>query len=53
MDRGERALSVSVVPDSATGGLSGLRGEMRIDIVDGRHFYRFDYALPDPQAPTA
>ncbi len=53
MDRGERTLNVNVVPDSATGELTGLRGTLQIDIVDGRHFYRFDYALPDPQAPTA
>lgn len=53
MDRGERTLSVSVVPDSATGELVGLRGTLQIDIVDGRHDYRFDYTLPDPQAPTA
>jgi hypothetical protein len=51
MDRGERALSVNVVPDSATGELTGLRGTLQIDIVDGRHYYRFDYALPDRQAP--
>jgi Protein of unknown function (DUF3224) len=47
MDRGAQALLLEVVPDSATAGLAGLRGEMRIDIVDGKHFYTFDYALPD------
>ncbi len=46
MDRGERSLTVSVVPDSATGELVGLRGMLQIDIVDGRHFYNFDYTLP-------
>jgi Protein of unknown function (DUF3224) len=43
MNRGERSLSVTVVPDSATGDLAGLRGALAIDIVDGRHFYTFDY----------
>ncbi len=46
MDRGAPSLAVSVVPDSADGALAGLRGTLRIDIVDGRHFYTFDYTLP-------
>lgn len=47
MDRGAPSLTVSVVPDSGTDALTGLRGTLAIEIVDGRHFYRFDYALPD------
>lgn len=47
MERGVQSLLLSVVPDSAEGELAGLRGEMRIDIVDGKHFYGFDYSLPD------
>ncbi len=42
-DRGAQSLSVLVVPDSATGELAGLRGTLAIDIVEGRHFYTFDY----------
>ncbi|HVW93465.1 MAG TPA: DUF3224 domain-containing protein [Devosia sp.] len=38
-------LEVRVAPLSGTGGLAGLSGHMAIDIVDGRHFYTFDYAL--------
>ena len=49
LDRGAPSLSVSVVPDSGTEGLVGLTGSMRIDRVDGKHFYHFDYTLPDPQ----
>jgi hypothetical protein len=45
MNRGEASLSVSVVPDSGTGELAGLAGQMTIDIVDGEHFYGFDYTL--------
>ncbi len=45
MARGEASLSLSVVPDSGTGGLEGLAGAMAIDIVDGRHWYTFDYRL--------
>ena len=46
MDRGTPSLKLEVVPDSADGGLTGLRGSMRIDITDGAHFYTFDYELP-------
>ena len=45
MDRGKPSLDVTVVPDSATDGLTGLRGRIGIDIVDGKHFYTFDYTL--------
>jgi len=42
-DRGEKSLRVSVVADSASAELTGLRGEMQIDIVDGKHYYTFEY----------
>ena len=47
MERGTPSLEVAVVPDSGTDGFAGLRGKMAIDIVDGQHFYTFDYTLPD------
>jgi hypothetical protein len=38
---------VDVVPDSATGDLAGLRGELAIVRgADGEHTYTFDYQLP-------
>jgi Protein of unknown function (DUF3224) len=40
-------LSVTVVPDSGTAQLLGLRGKMDIEIVDGRHFYVLEYTLPE------
>ena len=46
MDKGAQTLSVSVVPDSATGDLGGLTGSMTIKIEGGKHFYTFRYALP-------
>jgi hypothetical protein len=46
MQTGETHLKVTVVPDSATGELVGLSGEMSIKIVDGQHHYAFDYVLP-------
>lgn len=46
MDHGAQRLSITVVPDSGTGGLAGLTGTFRIHIAEGRHDYEFDYALP-------
>ena len=46
MDRGASSLSVTVVPDTATGALAGLRGSMAIEIEAGAHRYVFDYELP-------
>jgi hypothetical protein len=43
MTRGVQELSVTVVPDSATGELAGLRGRMTIDLVEGKHLYTFEY----------
>jgi Flp pilus assembly protein TadG len=45
MRRGEGALTVEVVPDSATGELEGLVGTMTIDAAAG-HAYVFEYDLP-------
>jgi hypothetical protein len=47
MNRGVATLSVTVVPDSAVGELVGLIGRFAIEIVDGKHFYDFEYELPD------
>jgi hypothetical protein len=47
MTRGVGELSIVVVPDSGTGELTGLTGKMLIDISDGKHFYTFDYSLPE------
>lgn len=45
MTRGEQSLVVSVVPDSGTGELAGLSGQMTIVIEAGKHFYEFAYEL--------
>jgi hypothetical protein len=47
MTRGVPQLSITVVPDSGTGQLVGLTGKMNINIVDGKHFYEFEYRLPE------
>jgi hypothetical protein len=44
MTRGTPQLSVTVVPDSGTGELIGLVGTMEIKIVDGEHFYDFEFS---------
>lgn len=45
MDRGQPSLKVTVVPDSGTGELAGLRGEFAIRIEGGQHHYEFAYSL--------
>ena len=45
MNRGTPQLTVTVVPDSGTGGLAGLSGNMMIIIEPGKHSYEFDYSL--------
>jgi hypothetical protein len=45
MTRGRPELSVTVVPDSGTHELRGIAGRLAIDIVDGKHFYTFDYTF--------
>jgi hypothetical protein len=45
MRRGTPQLSLTVVPDSATGELKGLTGSLKIDIVEGKHFYVFEYSF--------
>ena len=46
VDRGTQSLSISVVPGSGTGELSGLSGRMSIRIEkDGKHFYELEYSI--------
>jgi uncharacterized protein DUF3224 len=45
MTRGVPQLIITVVPDSGTGDLVGLAGKMMINIVDGKHFYEFEYTI--------
>lgn len=45
MNRGQPTLTVQAVPDSGTGGLTGLSGQLSIDIRDARHFYELAYEL--------
>jgi Protein of unknown function (DUF3224) len=45
MTRGVPQLRINVVPDSGTGELVGLAGQMTIEITDGQHSYGFEYTL--------
>lgn len=38
-------LTLEVVPDSGTGKLAGLAGQMAILIEDGQHLYEFEYTF--------
>ena len=45
MDRGQQNLTVTIVPDSGTGDLTGIAGAMKI-IIDGKkHFYELEYQI--------
>jgi hypothetical protein len=45
MTRGAQQLTITVVPDSGTGQLTGLSGKLTIKIESGKHFYEFEYTL--------
>jgi hypothetical protein len=47
MNRGAPELKVTVVPDSGTGQLTGLAGNFKIIIAEGKHSYEFEYTLPE------
>ena len=47
MNRGTPHMTISVVPDSGTGGLAGIAGTMTIQIAAGKHSYEFSYSLPE------
>jgi hypothetical protein len=47
MSRGEPLQSITVVPDSGMGALTGLSGSMTITIVEKQHHYTFEYTLPE------
>jgi Protein of unknown function (DUF3224) len=46
MTHGVQRLSITVLPDSGAEQLTGIAGSLTIKIVDGEHFYEFDYSLP-------
>ena len=45
MNRGSGSLTITVIPDSGTDQLDGIRGTMAIRIEGGKHFYDLTYTL--------
>lgn len=45
MNQGAQSLTISIVPDSGTGALTGIAGQMSIRIEGGQHYYALDYTL--------
>jgi hypothetical protein len=45
MNRGVSSLTITIVPDSGTGDLTGISGKMGIEIVEGKHVYELDYEI--------
>ena len=48
MTRGVGELAITVIPDSGTDQLAGLRGKMNIIIAEGKHSYELEYTLGEP-----
>jgi hypothetical protein len=48
MNRGVPQLTITVVPDSGTGQLTGITGNFKVIIAEGKHSYQFEYTLPEP-----
>jgi len=47
MNRGVPSLAITIVPDSGTDQLEGVKGTMAINIETGKHSYQLDYTLGD------
>ena len=45
MTKGKGDLTITVVPDSGTDDLKGIRGNLTIKIENGKHFYDLEYSL--------
>jgi len=45
MDRGAQQLTITIVPGSGTGELSGISGRLDIQIDHGKHSYVLEYSL--------
>lgn len=46
MDKGAQELSITIVPDSGSGALTGISGALDLKIADGVHAYDIAYTLP-------
>lgn len=47
LTQGAQQLSITVVPGTGTGQLTGIAGKMQITMKEGgKHFYELEYTLP-------
>lgn len=46
MQGGDQQVAICVVPDSGTGQLVGIAGQLDIRIENGQHYYELEYTLP-------
>jgi hypothetical protein len=46
MNGGAQLLSISIVPDSGTGELSGIAGAVKLRVEGEKHYYELEYTLP-------
>lgn len=47
LDQGDSSLTIIIVPGSGTGDFKGIKGELKLDIVNGAHHYTLEYTLPE------
>jgi hypothetical protein len=47
MTKESQELIITVMPDSGSGELKGIAGKLAIEITGGKHFYDFEYTLPE------
>ena len=45
MHAGASHLTIAIVPGSGTDDLAGIKGRLKLDIVDRKHFYELEYTL--------
>jgi Protein of unknown function (DUF3224) len=47
LTQGAQQLTITIVPGTGTGQLTGITGKMDVKINDGKHLYELDYTLPE------
>jgi hypothetical protein len=47
MNRGEQSLTIGIVPDSGSDQLTGIAGNLTIQIDNGVHYYTLNYSFAD------
>ncbi len=42
----DMSMTIDIVPDSGSGALKGITGRLIITVIEGKHLYELEYALP-------